>query len=154
MWPWKLQLTFIIWRPYLTSWSKRSLSRCGLLDHILCKWQLVDIILSECGLFWVRGGKWGFILGGWGCMGYYFGWVKVSGRWVGHYFGWVGVVGKIFWRVWVGALFDNALLERSKNRAQRVVLTSLRSQAIGKKCWSQFLIETEGKCCAWRVNIW
>ena len=35
MWPWKLQLTFKIWRTYVTSWSKGSLSRCGLLD-IFC----------------------------------------------------------------------------------------------------------------------
>ena len=35
LWPWKLQLTFMIWRTYITSWSKRSLSRCVLLDHIL-----------------------------------------------------------------------------------------------------------------------
>ena len=75
------QLTFIIWRPYLTSWSKRSLSRCGLLDHILCEWQLVAIILSECWPFCVRGDRWG----GWRCMEYYFGWVGVGWKifWVG-----------------------------------------------------------------------
>ena len=43
---------------YLTSSSKISLSGRGLLDHILCEWRLVDIILSECGLFWVREGGW------------------------------------------------------------------------------------------------
>ena len=42
------------------------------------------IILSECGLFWVGGDGRVIILGGWG--------------WVGKYFGWVGV----------GTLLDNA----------------------------------------------
>ena len=65
----------------------------------MCEWQLVGIIWSECGLFWVRGCGWGIIFGGWGCMGYYFGWVGVCGgesEWMRHYFGWVGG-GKISW---------------------------------------------------------
>ena len=116
----------MIWRPYVTSWWKRSLRRCGLLDHIL----------SECTFFWVGGGGWDIVLGGWGyvekygalfwvgvgdweCVRHYFGWVGWFGkyfvwRWVGHYFGCVGVGGKIFWVgmgdgcVKVDAPFDSA----------------------------------------------
>ena len=44
-----------------------------LLDHILCEWRLVRDYF-EC--VWV-------ILGGWG--------------WVSHYFGWMGVGGPLFW---------------------------------------------------------
>ena len=34
---------------------------------------------------WVVLGRWGIILGGWGCMGHYFRWVGVNGAlfWVG-----------------------------------------------------------------------
>ena len=55
-----------------------------------------DIILDELGcmgvygtLFWVGGGKWGIILGGWGWVVHYIGWVELGGddR------GWVGVSG-------------------------------------------------------------
>ena len=59
----------MIWRPYVNSRSKRSLSRCGLLDHILCEWWLVRHYLEQV---WV-------ILGGWVWMGHYFGWVGMSG---------------------------------------------------------------------------
>ena len=67
----------MIWRPYVTSWSKRSLSRCGLLHHILCEWRLVKHYYFE-----------------WLWMGHYFGWVGVGGEifWVGGW-GWVGVSG-------------------------------------------------------------
>ena len=89
---------------------KESLSRCRLIDLILCKWQLLryyfewvwvilggwDIILGGWGwvvvygaLFWVSGGGWGIILGWWGWVGKYFGWVGV----VGDEWGWVGVGG-------------------------------------------------------------
>ena len=30
-------------------------------------------------LFWVDGGVWGIILGGWMWVGHYFGWVRVDG---------------------------------------------------------------------------
>ena len=43
--------------------TKRSLSRCGLLDHILCESQLMRHYFEW---MWV-------ILGGWGCMGHYVG---------------------------------------------------------------------------------
>ena len=99
MCPWKLQLTFMIWRPYDTSWSKRSLSRCGLLGHILCEWRLMRHYFEW---MWIFLGGWGNILGWW--------W------WVGHYFGWVGVGGNIFWVGWrgwgwvgVGVMFDNTI---------------------------------------------
>ena len=86
MWPWKLQLTFMIWRPYDAPWSKRSLSRCGLLDHILCSLRLVRhylewvwVILGGWGwvglggeIFWVGGGGWKNVLSEWG-------WVEVTG---------------------------------------------------------------------------
>ena len=81
MWPWKLQLTFIIWRPYVTSWSKRSLSRCVLLDRIWSEWRLVRYYFKWV---WV-------ILGGWGWVGVY------GALFLG---GWEWVE--------VGALFDNA----------------------------------------------
>ena len=92
--------TFMIWRPYVTSWSKRNLSRCELLDRILCEWQLVRhylqfirhyfewvwVILGGQGwvetsgvLFWVGWGEWDIILSGWGWVGKYFEWVGVGG---------------------------------------------------------------------------
>ena len=43
------------------TWSRRSLSKCRLLDHILCE-PLVE------ALFWLGGT---FILGGWGWVGVY-----------------------------------------------------------------------------------
>ena len=43
--------------------AKISLSRFGLLDHILCEWRLVRHYF-ECKLFWVGGGGWDIILGG------------------------------------------------------------------------------------------
>ena len=96
--PWKRRYVSSL-RRYLTSWSRRSLSRCGLLDHILCEWQAVSQ-----ALFWVSVGGWGIILGG--C-----GWVVVGGA----LFWEVRVGGKIFWVggggwgwVGVGALFHNA----------------------------------------------
>ena len=75
-WPWKLQLTLMIWRRYIISSSKRSLSRCGLLDHILYDWRLVRHYFEWV---WV-------ILGEWKWVGHYFGWVE--GEW-----GWVEVSG-------------------------------------------------------------
>ena len=78
--PWKRRHVSSL-RRYLTSWSRRSLSRCGLLDHILCEWQAVSQ-----ALFWVSVGGWGIILGG--C-----GWVVVGGV----LFWEVRVGGKIFW---------------------------------------------------------
>ena len=87
---------------FFTSWSKRSLSRCRLMTHILCKWRSLrnyfewvwvllgewDIILGIWewlglygslfwvgeALFWVSGGGWENILVGWGWVGwvYYF----------------------------------------------------------------------------------
>ena len=108
----------MVWWPYFTSLSKRSLSRCKLMDHILCKWRLfshyfewvwvilggLDIIFGRWGwvgvygvLFWVGEGGWGIILDRRGWVGRYLvGWGRVGisgGEW-----GWVGV----------GALFDNA----------------------------------------------
>ena len=62
------------------------------------QWQLVGNILSECGLFWVRGGGWGIILNGWewlGCIRHYFGWLGVGGN----FFGWVRVGGGEWGRV-------------------------------------------------------
>ena len=70
--------------------------------------------LSEFRLFWVRemlfwvcGGVWGTILGEWRWVGYYFGWVEVSGAlfWVSRGgsgiilggWGWVGVSGALCW---------------------------------------------------------
>ena len=94
MWPWKLQLTFMIWRLYLILSSKGSLIRFGLLDHILCEWQLarhyLRLVRHYFEWVWV-------ILGGWGVDGALF-WVG-GVRWgcMGHYFGWVGVGGKTFW---------------------------------------------------------
>ena len=52
------------------------LSRCGLLDHVLCKWWLVRHYFEWV---WVILGGWGE----WGCMGLFF--------------GWGGVVGALFW---------------------------------------------------------
>ena len=73
---------FLDLRRYLTSWSRRSLSRYGLLEHILCEWQLmrhyfewVWVILCGWDIFWVVWGEWG---------------------WMRHYFGWVGVSGALF----------------------------------------------------------
>ena len=111
----------MIWWPYFTLWSKRSLSRCGLLDHILYEWRLVRRYFEWV---WVILGRRGIISGKWG-------WVEVYGplfwmdggewSWVGHYFGWLGVSGKIFWVGgggwgWVGmsALFDNTRLQHVK----------------------------------------
>ena len=59
-----------------------------VLDHILCEWWWRGIILSNCGLFWVRGGGWGlfWVCGvGLGCMGNSSGWVRVGGTlfWAG-----------------------------------------------------------------------
>ena len=79
MWPWKLQLTFKIWRPYVTLWSKRSLSRCGLLKHILCECWLMRHYFQWV---WVTLSEWGIILGGWGWVGKYFWWMRVIGGWV------------------------------------------------------------------------
>ena len=98
------------WWPYFISRSKRSLSRCRLMGHILCKWQLLR---HYCEWVWVVLGRWDIILGGWGewgCMGHYFGRVEVDRKifWVGgdrwDEWGWVGV----------GALFDNALRKSIK----------------------------------------
>lgn len=67
----------MIWRPYVTSWSK-SLSRCGLLHHTLCEWQLVSHYFEWV---WV-------IFGGWGWVGDYFGsvgwglWGIIVGGWL------------------------------------------------------------------------
>ena len=93
-WPYTLwkckctELTFMIWWPYFSSGSKKSLSRCRLTDHILCKWQLlrhyfewVWVILDGWDII-LGGGVWGIILGGWewvGRMGKYFGWLGVGG---------------------------------------------------------------------------
>ena len=52
---------------YLTSWSKRILSRCRLMDHSLCKWRTVIE-----ALFWVSVRHFGW-------MGHYFRWVAVGG---------------------------------------------------------------------------
>ena len=65
----------MIWRPYFTSWSKRGLSRCGLLDNILCEWWLVRHFFERV---WVILCGWGIVLGEWGWMG------MSGGRW-----GWV-----------------------------------------------------------------
>ena len=74
--------------------AKISLSRFGLLDHILCEWRLVRQYF-ECKLFWVGGGGWDIILGGWSYVEVYgtLFWVA-GGEWgcVMHY-----VFGKIFW---------------------------------------------------------
>ena len=63
----------MIWWPYFISWSKRSLSRCRLMDHILCKWRLLRQYFEWVGVFL---GEWDIILGGWR---------------------WVGVYGALFW---------------------------------------------------------
>ena len=61
-----------------TSWWKKSLNRCGVLDYILCEWRLVMhhfewlwVILGrwvQMGVFrallWVDGSGWGIILCG------------------------------------------------------------------------------------------
>ena len=75
MWPWKLQLTFIIWRPYVTSWSKRSLSRFVLLDRIWSEWRLVRHYFKWV---WVILGGWGWV----GSMGHYFWGGGSEWRWV------------------------------------------------------------------------
>ena len=52
--------------------------------------------MSEYGLFGVRGGTWGIILGGQGWVGVYGGlfWVsRIELGFVGKYFGWVGLSG-------------------------------------------------------------
>ena len=56
----------------------------------------VSEALSECGLFWVGralfwvgGGRWGIILGGWAWEGTFSWWVEVGG----YEWGWVGVSG-------------------------------------------------------------
>ena len=67
MWPWKLQLA-VRWQPYVTSWSKRSLTKCGLLDNNLCKTRIVRHFFEWV---WV-------ILGGWVSVEFYFGWVNGS----------------------------------------------------------------------------
>ena len=46
--------------PYLVI-KERSLSRCGLLDHILCEWRLMRHYFERV---WVILGGWGIILGG------------------------------------------------------------------------------------------
>ena len=94
----------MIWWPYFTLWSKRSLSRCWLLDHILCKWRLVRHYFEWV---WVVLGGWDIILSRWGWVGLYRALIWVGGKifWVGGGgWGWVGEWG------WLGvaALFDNA----------------------------------------------
>ena len=101
VWSWKLQLTFMIWRPCVTLWSKRSLSRCVLFGHVLCQWQLVSHYFEW---LWIMLGRWGWV--GW--VGHYFGWVGVSGSdWDIILCGWVWVeicgVGGSEWR-WVHCL--------------------------------------------------
>ena len=91
-----MQLPLIIWRLCVTSWSKRSLSRCGLLDRILCKWRLARHYFEWAGLvgalfwvgeggvgvygalFWISRGVWGIILGRCWWMG-----VGETSLWVG-----------------------------------------------------------------------
>ena len=97
----------MIWWPYFISWSKRSLSRCRLMDHILCKWRLLRHYF-EWG--WVALGRWDIILGGWGCMGHFFGRVEVDRK-----IFWVGGDGWDEWEwVGVGARFDNAVRKSIK----------------------------------------
>ena len=82
----------MIWQPYSTWQSRRSLSRCGLLDHILCKWQLVRHYLEWV---WVILGGSDIILGGWGWVGVYEALFWVGGGGQGIMLGkwrWVGIV--------------------------------------------------------------
>ena len=73
----------MIWWPYFTSWSKRSLSRFRLMNHILCKWQLLRHYFEWV---WVALGEWDIILGMWGWVGVYGALLLVGGGgW-----GWVG----------------------------------------------------------------
>ena len=135
MWPWKLQLTFTIWRPYVTSWSKRSFSRCGLLKHILCECWLMRHYFQWV---WVTLSEWGIILGGWECVGMYVALFLVGGDewgWVEHYFGWVGMGGKIFlvdgsdWG-WVHCLI---MPSRNIFHVHRCVLIFLRVSTVALK---------------------
>ena len=75
----------MIWRRYVTSRSKRSLSKCGLLEHVLCEWRLIRHYFEWV---WV-------ISGGSGCMKHYFGWVGVSGGGWGIILGGYGWLGNI-----------------------------------------------------------
>ena len=84
----------MIWWPYFTSLSKRSLSKCRLMDHILCKWRLLRHYFEWV---WVILDGLDIILGRWGWVELYgvLFWVG-EGEW-GHYFGCAGVGRKIFW---------------------------------------------------------
>ena len=79
-----------------------NLSKCVLLDHILCEWRLVRHYFEWVWVNWVIGIGWGIILGerrvsgGW--------WDIILGGWR-----WAGMSGGGWGWVWVGALFDNAL---------------------------------------------
>ena len=125
----------MIWPPYIILWSKRSLSRGGLLDHFSVWLEVSEalfwVIVGYLGwvgvsraLFWVggvSGGGWDIILGERGWVKKYFGLVRGDWGWVERYFRWWGWVRKHFGWVrgiwggwgcvgWVGicALFDNA----------------------------------------------
>ena len=69
----------MISQPYITSWSKRSLSKCAVVNHILREWQLVRHLFEWV---WVILGGWDIILCEWGRAGMYgpyFGLARVSG---------------------------------------------------------------------------
>ena len=104
----------MVWWPYFTSWSKRSLIRGRLMGHILCKWRLLRHYFE--GVWVVLGGQ-DIILGGWVWVGVYKAlfWVGVGVLenilvgWV-----WVGMSGGEWEWVRVGALFDNAQFENAQ----------------------------------------
>ena len=101
----------MIWPPYIILWSKRSLSRGGLLDHFSVWLEVSEalfwVIVGYLGrvgvsraLFWVggvSGGGWSVILGGGG------GWENILGG-----LGGFGVGGGCVGWVGICALFDNA----------------------------------------------
>ena len=144
-----LQLTFVIWWPYFTLWSKRSLSKCGLLVHILYKWRLMRHYFEWA---WVTLGGWDIILNRWGCRGVWdiilggWGWVGIilgEWGWMEKYFGRVGVGGDEWWWVWgwveVGALFDNFLIgtiRSSKKKFYFILPTKLPNPStLSRACW-------------------
>ena len=112
---WKWRYVSSLWH-YLTSWSKRSLSRYGLMDHILCESRLVKHYFQWV---WVIMGRWGIFLGGWR-------WVVADEAlfWGGGAFFWGG-------RGWVGVCGGGYCLIIPN----LVCVTSLQKTMLRIKCW-------------------
>ena len=155
MWPWKLQLTFAIWQPFVTLWSKRNLSSEMVSEAFF--WVNEDYFEWEGfggPLFWMG---WS----GWGCMGYYFGWVEVSGS------GWENILGKWGWMwgkwgwVWMRVLFDHA---QTVKQTQKIVAPKKLhiNKVMNTQLWtnvpmnSTLKMANERKPCHWETTfqIW